>query len=51
MSDTATAHKHGEHYAETIKLEAEINLNSDSQAPRKKLQEQAKSFLKSTICD
>ena len=45
MSYTATAHQHGEYYAETIKIEAEINLNSDPQAQIKKLQEQAESLL------
>ena len=46
MSYTAISHQHGEHYDETIRLEAEINLNSDPQAQIKKLQKQAESFLK-----
>ena len=42
---TAIAKQENQHYEETIKLEAEINLNSDPQVQIKKLQEQAAELL------
>ncbi len=42
---TAVAKQENQHYEETIKLEAEINLKSDPQAQIKKLQEQAAELL------
>ena len=46
MSYTATAHQSNQHYEETIKLEASIDLNSNPTAQIKKLQEQAHRLLK-----
>ena len=45
MSYTAIAKQDNEHYEETIKLEAEINLDQDPRAQIKKLQEQAQNLL------
>ena len=45
MSYTAVAKQQNEHYEETIKLEASIDLNSDPNAQIKKLQEQAASLF------
>ena len=42
---TAIAKQEKEHYEETIKLEAEIDLNSNPNAQIKKLQEQAQELL------
>ena len=45
MSYPTIAHQHGEHYDETIKLEAEINLNSDSEAHQKSARNKLKHCL------
>ncbi|ELS04930.1 replicative DNA helicase [Xenococcus sp. PCC 7305] len=46
ISYTAIARKQSEFYEETIKLEVELDLNSDHKAQIKKLQEQADSLFK-----